>query len=171
MKRVPTLVLAVMVGTRGLVAAGESAPVACGAAGIEVIVGLAYDHNALGKVAAAHLELDYHPPLHLPGGEASGQMGERLTGLLPSEYRVTLAKSGKPERVRVALTTTEAGIPPRDVFRFRFDCAAGTQAKPTDLTCATGEVVDASGLPMAPELARKVTCFVAGMAAAASETR
>lgn len=139
-------------------------PVDCGAAGIDVTVALSYNRDNLGFVAATHADVDFREPLSLPQSATPEKLRSRLKSLLPSEHHVGLAKDEKAGRVRVTLTTSEAGIPPGNAFTLHFDCPAGSHVRPTDLTCTTGEVVDGAGLPMAEALARTVTCVVTQIA-------
>jgi hypothetical protein len=133
-------------------------PVACGAGGVELTVALAYDHNKLGKVAGAYLELQFRKPLAVPG--TAPQLRSRFKSLMPSEYRVASPTQEAPGKLRVALTTTEPGIPPMDAFKLRFDCPKGAEIGPDQVTCVTSQVVDGSGIPMDTTLASRVRCLV-----------
>jgi hypothetical protein len=134
--------------------------VACGAAGIDVTVALAYDHNRVGKVAGTYVDLGFGPPLELPEQATVGDLQTRLTSLMPPEYRVAATAHGGGRKLRLSLTTTEPGIPPREAFKLRFDCPVGSNVRLRDLTCKTGEVVDGTGLPMLESLASQVRCEV-----------
>jgi hypothetical protein len=133
--------------------------VACTAAGIDVTVRLAYDVNRVGLVSAAYVDLGFSAPLALPPDSTADQLRGRMKVLMASPHRIAPpVKRGSS--IRVAVTTTEPGIPLEDLFRFRFDCAAGAHVRSRDLGCTTAEVGDTAGLPMPEILARNVRCTV-----------
>jgi len=138
----------------------QAAPAVCGGRGIEATVALVYQLNTLGPVAGAYIDLGFKPPLDLP--KAANELRPRLTSLLPQGAKVGSPKwEGK--RLRIALTTTEQGIQPATAFKMRFDCPAGSRIQPSALTCATAEVVGASGEPMEETLAREVRCLIVAL--------
>jgi hypothetical protein len=135
----------------------ETAPVVCGAGGVEASVALAYQLNAVGPVAATYVDLGFDPPLDLPS--AAQELRSRLTSLLPQGVNVgSPTRQGK--RLRVALTTAEQGIQPANAFKMRFDCPAGSRIAPGAFSCSTAEVTAASGQPLDDALAREVRCVV-----------
>jgi hypothetical protein len=145
---------------KGASTAGQEEKVTCGASGVDVTVALAYDHNSIGKVAGAYVDLGFTAPLELPERASVGDLQARLTSLMGSEYRVAATQRGGDRKLRVALTTAEPGIPPKDAFKMRFNCAVGSNVRPGDLTCRTDEIVEGTGLPMPEKLARQVGCKV-----------
>jgi hypothetical protein len=150
--------------------APQAEPTTCGrSGGVDVTVALAYNRDNVGSVPAAQLDVGFREPLKLPKPVTPEQLRSRLTSLLSSEYRVAPTKPERAGTVRVALTTSETGIPPGNAFKLRFDCPNGSPVRPSDLTCTTGEVVDAAGLPMPDTLARQVRCLVVQIAPASSE--
>ena len=161
MRKIPMLVplLATLA-----VAAEDAKPgdVTCGTAGATVTVAFKYDPDAAGKIAGAYAVLTLAPPLALPEADARG----RVTNLLPSEIKTAPPKRDTDGRVRVAVTTTEPGIPPHDAFTIRLDCPAGKAVHASDVSCATAEVVDSSGLPMPETLAKTVGCAATRVEAA-----
>jgi len=138
----------------------QAEPAVCGAGGIDVTVALVYELNTIGPVAGAYIDLGFKPPLDLP--QAAEKLRPRLTSLLPPGAKVGSPKR-EAKRLRIALTTTEQGIQPAKVFKMRFDCPAGSRIQPSALSCATAEVVGASGEPMEEVLARDVRCVVVGL--------
>jgi hypothetical protein len=140
--------------------------VACGARGVDVTVALAYDHNSLGTVAGAYLDLVFRDPLTLPDPPTAETLRPRLTSLMPPEHRLALPTHQPRGTLRVAVTTSEPGIPPMNAFAMRFDCPEGTRAHLAGLTCRTEQVVDGAGLPMPEAMARQVGCVVARIAPA-----
>jgi hypothetical protein len=145
---------------KGASRTGQEEKVTCGASGVDVTVALAYDHNRIGKVAGTYVDLGFSAPLELPKQATVGELQARLTSLMASEYRIAATERGGVQKLRVALTTTEPGIPPKDVFKVRFDCAVGSYVRQGDLTCKTEEVVEGTGLPMPESSARQVLCKV-----------
>ena len=133
---------------------GKSGDVTCGPAGVNVTVAFKYDPDAAGKIAGAYAVLTLAPPLTLSEADARG----RVTSLLPSEIKTAPPKREADGRVRVAVTTSEPGIPSKDAFTIRLDCPAGKAVHASDVSCATAEVVDSSGLPMPETLAKTVGC-------------
>jgi hypothetical protein len=140
----------------------KTGDVACGPAGATVTVAFKYDPDAAGKIAGAYTILTLAPPLTLPHADVRG----RVTNLLPSEIKTAPPKREADGRVRVAVTTTEPGIPPRDAFTIRLDCPPGKTVQASDVSCATAEVVDSSGLPMPDTLAKTVGCAATRVEAA-----
>jgi hypothetical protein len=158
--RIPILFAlgAALVASVALGAGDES--VTCGPRGIDVTVTLAYDRDDVGSVPGTHVDVGFREPLKLPQPPTPEKLRSRVTSLLSSDYRVAPVKQDRAGVVRVALTTSEAGIPAANAFKLRFDCAAGSQVRRKDLSCTTGEVVDTAGLPMPDTLARQVRCLV-----------
>jgi len=138
----------------------QAAPAACGGGGIEVTVALVYQTNTLGPVAATYIDLGFEPPLDLP--QTPDELRPRLTSLLPQGVKVG-SPTRQAKRLRVALTTAEQGIQPANAFKVRFDCPAGSRIAPSALSCATAEVISASGQPMEHTFAREVRCLVVGL--------
>jgi hypothetical protein len=134
----------------------------CGPSGVDATVALAYNPDSVGKVAGAYLDVGFAEPLELP--QADDELRKRLTGLMPPEYHLTLrAPTGRAgdRKLRLSLTTAEAGIPPQNAFKLRFDCPAGSRVRPNDVTCKIDQAADAAGLPLPDTLARQVRCTVA----------
>jgi hypothetical protein len=146
------------------VAADDVKPgdVTCGPAGATVTVAFRYDPDAAGKIAGAYAILTLAPPLTAPEADARG----RVTSLLPSEIKAAPPKREADGRLRVAVTTTEPGIPAKDAFTIRLDCPAGKAVHASDVSCTTAEVVDSSGLPMTETLAKTVGCAATRVEAA-----
>lgn len=140
----------------------------CGPGGIDVTVALAYNRDTVGMIAAAHVDLGVRKPLGFPD-DAPEKRRARLKSLLGSEYHVNMATQEKPDKVRVTLTTTEPGFASGNVFTLRFDCTAGSQIRPGEISCSTSEVVDGAGMPMDATLAKKVGCVVAQLEPVTSE--
>jgi len=138
----------------------QAEPAVCGRGGIDVTVALAYELNTLGPVAGAYIDVGFKPPLDLP--QTVEKLRPRLTSLPPPGSKVGSPKR-EAKRLRIALTTTEQGIQPGKVFKMRFDCPAGSRIQPSALSCATAEVVGASGEPMEEMLAREVRCLVVAL--------
>ena len=89
-----------------------------------------------------------------------------MTNLMPSEIKTAPPKRDADGRIRVAVTTTEPGVPPHDAFTIRLDCPAGQTVRASDIRCTTAEVVDSSGLPMPEMLSKAVGCAATGVEAA-----
>jgi hypothetical protein len=165
-KRARALLASMTIGTG---VAEREAPAVCGTGGLDVTVTLSYDHDTLGKVAAAYLDLGFRDPLALPDPATAEALRPRLTSLMPPEYRVAFTKQEKPGVLRVTVTTSEPGIPPMRAFKMRFDCPKGARARLADISCTTEQVVDGAGLPMPETLARQVGCGVAQLDSVGSD--
>jgi hypothetical protein len=133
--------------------------VACTGAGIDATVRLAYAVDRVGLVSAAYVDLRFTAPLALPPDATADQLRGRMRVLVAPPHRIAPpVKRGST--IRVAVTTTEPGIPLDDLFTFRFDCAAGARVRSRDLGCTTAEVGDTAGLPMPANVAGNVRCTV-----------
>jgi hypothetical protein len=156
------LLMIPLLATVAVAADDAKTEVTCGPAGATVTIAFRYDPDAAGKIAGAYAVLTLAPPLALPEADARG----RVTNLLPSEIKTAPPKRESDGRVRVAVTTSEPGIPPKDAFTIRLDCPAGKAVHASDVSCATAEVVDSSGLPMPETLAKTVGCAATRVEAA-----
>jgi len=137
----------------------EAAPAVCGAGGLNVTVALVYQANVVGPIAASYVDLRVDLPLALPS-EAK-ELRSRFTSHLPPSVKTRPIREAK--RLRVALTTTEQGIQPAKAFTIRFDCPAGSRIAPSAFSCATDEVVSATGQPLDEALATQTRCLVVGL--------
>ena len=156
------LLMIPLLATVAVAADDGKTDVTCGPAGATVTVAFRYDPDAAGKIAGAYAILTLAPPLTLSEADARG----RVTNLLPTEIKTAPPKREADDRVRVAVTTTEPGIPPKEAFTIRLDCPAGKAVHARDVSCATAEVVDSSGLPMPEVLANTVGCVATRVEAA-----
>ena len=137
----------------------------CGPGGVTATVSFKYDPDNAGKIAGAYAVLTLAPPLAFPDDGGTDARG-RVTNLLPSEIKTAPPKRDADGHVRVAVTTTEPGVPPHDAFTIRLDCPAGKAVRATDVGCTTAEVVDSSGLPMPEALSKSVGCAATRIEAA-----
>ena len=154
-----------LMASLALAATAKPDEVACGPAGAVVTISFKYDPDAAGKIAGAYAILTLASPLTFPR-EADADARGRVTNLLPSEIKTAPAKRDADGRLRIAVTTTEPGIPPHDAFTIRVDCSAGKPVRTSDVSCTTAEVVDSSGLPMPEVLAKTVGCAATKIEAA-----
>jgi len=137
----------------------------CGPGGVTATVSFKYDPDATGKIAGAYAVLQLARPLAFPDAAGNDARG-RVTNLIPTEIKTAPPKRDADGRVRVAVTTTEPGVPPHDAFTIRLDCPDGKTVRADDIGCTTAEVVDSSGLPMPEVLSRSVGCAVTSVEAA-----
>jgi hypothetical protein len=159
---IPLLTAVALAADDRVAGPGEAA---CGPGGVTATVSFKYDPDAAGKIAGAYAVLTLAPPLAFPEGAGSDARG-RVTSLQPSEIKVAAPKRDADGRVRVAVTTTEPGIPPHDAFTIRLDCPAGKTVRADGIGCTTAEVVDSSGLPMPEVLSKSVGCAATRIEAA-----
>ena len=135
---------------------GAGEQVTCAGGGIDVTVALAYDRVTVGELSATYLSVGFEAPVALP--HEMPKVRARLTSLEPATKLARPSVVGK--RLRVALISTERGFGPGDALKIRFDCPSGSRVAASDFSCATSEVANAAGEPLAEGLAREVRCLV-----------
>lgn len=152
------------------VAGGEPAPaVSCGPAGVEAVVSLQYPERTHGAVTGVFLDVTYTAPLAIPGAGTAPEVRQRVTPLTGSDVRLVPADDDAAGRLRLLATAPgEKGVPPGEVARVRFDCAAGTPVPTGALRCSTDQVADDAGQMMAAKLAKDVTCSVTTLSPASA---
>jgi cysteine-rich repeat protein len=144
-------------------------PVRCGPNGLTVTLALDFPPGALGAgLSAVRLEINYPPPLSIPGTLFQQSVRDRVTTLLPPSF--TFRPSDRDtngdvtdDQVRVDLTTTGSALEiPGPVGRAQFDCPAGTEVRPAELPCnvPVDQLGGADGNPLPPALGALVSCVL-----------
>jgi hypothetical protein len=110
----------------------------------------------IGEISATYLNVGFEAPLALP--REPQKLRARLRSLQPATKLGPTSVEGK--RLRVALLTAERGFGPGQALKIRFDCLTGSRVASGGRACATGEVANAVGEPLAESLARDVRCLV-----------
>jgi hypothetical protein len=126
---------------------------------------LAYEPAILGAVSGVVTNIDYPPPLTIPGSGIELSVRQRVTNLLGSPYQVRPSDldtntNGVDDRLETRVTITDGSVPPQALYRARYDCPSGTQVAPAQLPCTVSQASDAAGLPFPPELLQQITCSV-----------
>jgi cysteine-rich repeat protein len=161
----------------------------CSASGIEATVSFSYEPAITGALAGAFLDVNYAPPLSLPGSGTERSVRDRFT-VLTTQPQLALglrdcdegaecppqAYTGlNPVRASILMIDNSGASPARlptgRIASMRFDCPEGTLVRIGDLPCAVDGASDGpSVLPVERVQAENIRCVVDGLAPAREPT-